>query len=125
VRFHKPRRTITFECWAYSADVTQPGTQMDTWPVTVTQLDNYARAPAAFLPTLKISGAKNPVVQVYEERSGELVYALRVNGDTFRPHVFAPGAYTVKVGDQDAGRMKTLPGLAARTDQTETLTITV
>ncbi|MEY2878235.1 MAG: hypothetical protein RLZZ15_615, partial [Verrucomicrobiota bacterium] len=70
VRFHKPRRTITFECWAYSADVAQPGTQMDTWPVTVAQLDNYARPPEAFLPTLKISGAKNPVVQIYEEKSG-------------------------------------------------------
>lgn len=113
VRFNKAKRTITFECWPYSADVTKPGTQMPTWPVTVSQVDLAARPPAAHLPTLKISGVRHPVVQVFEEVSGELVYALRLNAQTFQPHVYAPGRYTVKVGEPETGRMKTLPGLEA------------
>ncbi len=113
VRFNKAKRTITIECWPYSADVTRPGTQMPTWPVTVTQLDNYARTPTAHLPALQISGLRNPVVQIYEEKTGELVYGLRLHGQTFRPQVFALGRYTVKVGEPETGNIKTIPGLAA------------
>jgi hypothetical protein len=74
VRFKKSARSFSFECWAYSAEVTKPGTQMATWPVTVNQFHNYARPPAAYLPTLKIFGVKDPVVQRFEEKTGELVY---------------------------------------------------
>lgn len=113
VRFNKAKRTITFECWPYSADVTQPGTQMSTWPVTVNQLDNYARPASAHLPTLTITGATHPVVQVFEEKTGELVYALRLNGQTFQPHVFALGLYLVKVLEPETEREHVLPNLVA------------
>lgn len=115
VRFNKTKRTITFECWPYSADVGRPGTQMTTWPVTVNQLDNYARPPAAHLAELQVNGVTNPVVQVIEEKSGELVYALRLNGQRIRPHVFAAGTYTVIVGEPGTPQLKTLSGLTATT----------
>jgi hypothetical protein len=38
-------------------------------------------------------------VQVVEDKSGEVVYTLRINGKDFRPKVFAKGKYTVKVGE--------------------------
>ena len=60
-----------------------------------------------------------------EEKSGELVYAHRLRGDTARPPVFAVGNYTVKIGDPDLGKWKTLPAVAAVADQTATLEITV
>ncbi|MBI5769364.1 MAG: alkaline phosphatase D family protein [Verrucomicrobia bacterium] len=107
-RFKKSTRTITFECWPYSADVTKPGTQMDTWPVTVRQADNYARPPVAWLPTLRLAGATDPVLQIFEEKSGELIYAYRLRGTSVRPHVFAPGSYTIKLGDPDRDRWTTL-----------------
>jgi hypothetical protein len=88
---------------------------MPTWPVTVHQLDNYARRPVAHLPALQIAGLEKPVVQVYEDKTGELVYGLRLNERNFRPPVFALGRYTVKVGDPDAGKLKTIPGLEAVT----------
>jgi len=113
VRFNKAKRTITFECWPYSADVSRPDTQMATWPVTVNQLDNYARPATAHLAELQVSGVEHPVVQVIEEKSGELVYALRLNGQRFRPHVFAAGSYTVIVGEPGTPQVKTLTGLAA------------
>lgn len=125
VRFDKAKRTVTFECWPYSADVTKPGTQMPTWPVTVSQLDNYARRPTAHLPELRIAGVAQPVVQVFEEPSGELLYGLRLTGTTFRPHTFAAGRYTVKVGDPDLNRWATVSGLEATAGNTATLAVTV
>jgi alkaline phosphatase D len=123
VRFNKTKRTITFECWAYSADVTQPGTQMTTWPVTVSQLDNYARPTAAHLPTLTITGIVNPVIQVFDGKTDELLYALRINGPTFQPHVFAPGHYVIKVLDPESNREITLPRFEAAVDNTAKLTV--
>jgi hypothetical protein len=55
---------------------------------------------------------KDPVVQVIEEKSGDVVYTLRISGTSFRPKVFHDGAYTVKVGDMP-GKMKTLAGIKA------------
>ncbi len=123
VRLNKAKRTLTVECWPYSADVTRPGTQMPGWPVTVSQLDNYGRRPVAHLPALQVTGVKQPVVLVHEERTGELVYGLRIAGNGFRPHVFAPGRYTVKVGEPETDRMKTLAGLEAVAGNQTTLDV--
>ncbi len=111
VRFNKPDRTITFECWPRNADVTDPKTkQYPGWPKTIGQLDNYARQAAAYLPTLKISGMEDPVVQVIDEADGQIVYTLRINGREFRPKVFRKGTYTIKVGEP-GDRMKQLEGI--------------
>jgi hypothetical protein len=113
VRINKATRSITFECWPYSADVTQPGTQMETWPVKIGQLENYSRKVAAHLPELKFAGVDQPLVEVTEEKTGELVYLLRPKGGGFRPHVFAPGKYTVRVSVPETGRTRVLVGLEA------------
>jgi hypothetical protein len=68
------------------------------WPVTFNQLDNYARKAVAYLPTLKINRA-NQVVQVLDEKSGEVVYTVRIRGKSFRPKVFSMGNYVIKVGE--------------------------
>ena len=113
VRFNKPRRTITLECWPRNVDATDPKTrQYPGWPKTIRQTDNYGRRAAAYLPTLKISGVEDPVVQVIDESDGQIVYTLRIKGRVFRPKVFRKGKYTVKVGDQD-DRMKELKGIEA------------
>ena len=125
VRFDKQRRTITLECWPFLADVTQPNTQFPGWPVTVGQLDNYARKPQAHLPRLEISGIDQPVVQVIEEPSGAIVYTLRIAGRSFQPHVFAAGRYTVKVSEPETGKLKELRGLVARADNDSTLEVNV
>ncbi len=106
VRFNKKTRKITVECWRRGCDVNQPeGAQFTGWPIVVDQMDNYGRLATAYLPTLKIEGQNNPVVQVIDEQSGEIVYTLRVNGATFRPRVFAEGSYTIKVGEGDTQKM--------------------
>ena len=125
VRFDKKNRRITIECWPYLADATVEGTQMPGWPVTIDVLDNYARKAAAHLPTLNISGVTNPVVQVVDERNGEIVYTVRITGQRWRPHVFAPGTYTIKASDPDSGRERVLRGVVAGPGAPDTLDVRV
>ena len=117
VRFNIPRRTITLECWPRGVDVTAADAeQYPGWPVTVGQLENYGRAAGAWLPTLAIRGTENPVVQVIDEATGEIIYTLRIAGTEFRPKVFKGGKYTIKIDDPDSGRVKTLTGLEPLTE---------
>lgn len=98
VRFRKPTREIVMECWPRFVDVVKPkATQYPGWPLTVSQFDNYGRAPIAWLPTLKFNGPANPVVQLVDEYNGEVVYTVRILGNEFSPKVFREGTYTVRV----------------------------
>jgi len=113
VRFNKTRRTITMECWPRNVDVTDPrAKQYAGWPKTISQLDNYGRAAVAWLPTVKVRGMDDPVVQVIDEGSGEIVYTLRIKGREFRPRVFHKGAYTLRVGEPP-DRMKEIRAVEA------------
>lgn len=118
VRFDKTKRTITIECWPYLADPTQPDTQFEGWPVTVSMLDQYGRQPAAHLPTLDVRGVQDPVVQIMNEADGETVYTLRIHGTTFRPPVFATGAHTIRVSDPDTDRRREITGVKPTDDDT-------
>jgi len=102
VRFNKKDRTITMECWPRNVDITDPKSKMyPGWPKTIKQTDNYGRKAVAYLPTLKISGLKNPVVQIVDQADGISVYTLRIQGNEFRPKVFKKGKYTIIVSDGD------------------------
>ncbi len=97
VRFNKPTRQITMECWPRMVDVTKPANQYTGWPRTIHQFDNYDRKPAAFLPTLEIEGTTDPVVQVVDQADGQIVYTVRIQGTSFRPKVFRHGKHTVRI----------------------------
>jgi hypothetical protein len=113
VRFNKLLQQITFECWPLLADPTAAGQQFPGWPVSVNVLDNYGRPAAAYLPGLEIGGLARPVVQVVDERTGEIEYTVRVNQPWFDPKVFAPGQYTIRVIDPEGGRRRELRGVEA------------
>ena len=99
VRIDKKSRDVTFICWPRNVDVSDKDAKpYPGWPVTFNQLDNYARKAVAYLPTLKINRA-NQVVQVLDEKSGEVVYTVRIRGKSFRPKVFSMGNYVIKVGE--------------------------
>ena len=99
VRFNKKTRDITFECWPRNINVNDPkAKQYPGWPMTITQTDNYARKAVAWLGRLNFKNVTNPVVQVIDESTGEIVYTLRIKGSTFQPKVFKKGVYTIKVG---------------------------
>lgn len=111
VTFDKRRRRIRIDCWPYRADVTRSDTQWAGWPLELDVRDNYARKAAAHLPTLEISGVRQPLIEVVADAGGELVYALRIAESRFQPPVFAAGRYTVRVSDPDTGKAKELRGL--------------
>ncbi|MFP4057872.1 MAG: discoidin domain-containing protein [Candidatus Brocadiia bacterium] len=113
VRFHKADRTLTMECWPLFADPREPetGGQYQGWPIAIAQRQCYGREPAAWLPAIVVEGMSEPVVQVVDEASDEVLYTLRIRGRRFRPWVFREGTYTVRVGAQEPSRMKVLRGI--------------
>lgn len=111
VRFNKKNRQITFECWPRFADVKKdPKGQFPGWPITVDMQANDGRKVAGYLPELVFEGAADPVVQVIEDSTGDLLYTVRVSGSRFQPRVYALGTHTVKVG-RDRPDAQTLASL--------------
>ncbi len=123
VRFNKDTRKITIECWPRNVDITGPkARQHEGWPMTIDQQDNYGRKAVAYLPTLEVSGRRDPVVQVIDEAAGEWVYTLRIRGKRFQPKVFKKGAYTIKVGE--GAHQKVFRGVRAdRLNESATLKV--
>ena len=92
-------------CSSDLVDITDPaGKQYLGWPLTVSQEDNYGRKAKAYLPTLKIAGDANPVVQIIDESDSSIVYTLRINGNSFRPKVFKAGKYTIKISNDQKSK---------------------
>jgi alkaline phosphatase D len=118
VRFDKKQRTITCECWPLD-DI--GGSQMETWPLKSTERDQYGRSAKAHLPSLKITDSESAVVEVIDAKSGELVYALRLNSAEWQPHVFAEGDYNLRIFEPEAGVAKELTGLRATQENREVI----
>ena len=98
-RFNKGKRTITFECWPRFSDAKQGNkAQFPGWPITVAMEANDGRKVHARLPAVKLPGIARPVVQVIAEATGEILYTVRSQTESFVPRVYAPGRYTVMAG---------------------------
>jgi hypothetical protein len=99
VRFRRSTGTATLECWPRFSQV-QDGdaAQFPGWPVTIRMDQNDGRIPVGWLPELQFQNADQAVVQVVSETDSQVLYTLRVTGTMFRPPVFAPGTYTIRVG---------------------------
>jgi hypothetical protein len=106
VTFDKTDRSMQVECWPRYVDPkANPEGQYDGWPVVIRQQENYGREAVAHLPEIRVEGMVDPVVQLFEQQTGDLVYALRINGQTFRPKVFdKEGRYTLRIGEPDQDR---------------------
>ena len=85
--------------------------------------DNDGRKPAAHLPTIDVTAMADPVVQVIDEATGQIVYTLRVKGTSFRPKVYGHGAYTIKVGELGTDRVKVMKGVRPTTDGNATIKV--
>jgi hypothetical protein len=114
VRFDKRARQITFECWPRFSNVKDgERAQFPGWPITVNMADNDGRKPVKWLPQFHFSNVEQPVVQIVDEKSGKILYTVRVQGKTFQPAVDAAGRYTVKVG-RDRPDEVTMEGIDAK-----------
>jgi hypothetical protein len=105
VSFDKTSREITMACWPRMVDPTGPASgQYAGWPRTIHQYDNYGRDAVAWLPTIRVRGAKDPVVKIVNDHTGEVVYSVRIQGRSFQPKVFSSDGHTILVSDGAAVR---------------------
>lgn len=113
LRIDTVKRTYTCESYHFLADLAHPRPDdlFPGFPLTIQQRENYGRKPFGHLPQVSVEGIPQPVLQVYDQANGELVYALRLQEPRATPRVFADGKYTVKLGDPDTGTWKTVKDL--------------
>lgn len=116
VKYNKKDQSVTFECWDRWADASAGAAQFAGWPITFKNEDNDGREKTHWLPKLKLTAADS-VVQVVSEDTHEILYTVRVQGDTFQPAVYAPGKYTVKTG-ADVPNHAAITGITATEDKT-------
>ncbi len=104
VTFDKQGETIRIDCWPRQVDPSAEGArQYEGWPLTVPRDSGDGREPVGFLPTLRVTGLADPVVEV-RRRDGTPVYTRRIVGTEFTPPVFESGVHLVRVGDPSTGR---------------------
>ncbi len=117
VRFHRGQRRITMECWprGVTSDA-EGGGQYPGWPRTISQLDGFPPTPRGWLPTLVFTrGAEDQVVQVIEDATGQVIYAIRNQTRRFQPWTSTlAGTFTIRVGDPDRNAWTEFSGLVPR-----------
>jgi len=119
VRVDTKKHAYTCDCYHFLCNALdgKPDDQFAGWPLTIKQTDNYGRSRAGYLPECSAPrGVNDAVVKVTNEKTGELVYALRCGSHTFKPFVFENGIYTVEIGDPDANKWVTLKGQTIQAD---------
>lgn len=98
VRLNTGKREITMECWPRNVDITNPSAkQYDGWPRTISQFDNYDPPSWGKLGKMTFD-VENPVVQLIDENSGEILYTVRAHGKAFNPGAPRGRSFTVKAG---------------------------
>jgi hypothetical protein len=115
VACNRATRKTTITAWPRWVDPLAPGAKpYDGWPITIDHLDNGLRGAQWELAAVQTTGFRDPVVQVQEETSGEVLYTLRILGETFTPLVREPGVYTVIAFDPDGDYHKVWKSVQAQ-----------
>lgn len=115
LKFDRSTRRITIANWPRWVDATAPGARpQEGWPITIDQTANGLPREGWSLETVRLPGKKDPVIQIVDQSNGEIVYTLRIAGDTFTPKVFQEGLYTVKIMNPDGSLASVKKDLRAR-----------
>ncbi|MFH5834114.1 alkaline phosphatase D family protein [Halalkalibaculum sp. DA384] len=122
--FDKEERVIRSECWPRHVDpIDNPEGQYGGWPVIINQQENYGRYAYGYLPEIEVKGLKDPVLQVFKQETGELEYALRIKGQSFRPEVYENTRYSIRIGEPDKDIWKEFHDLRPRPKNNSTTKI--
>jgi hypothetical protein len=122
IEYDKPALEYTFNNYPIYNRLDSPddAEQYPGWPHTVPLASNYGATPQAYLPTLKLVGKGRPAIQVLKDATGEVVYARRLHGKTYRPHVFDTDAtYSVVVGEVGTTDVTIVHGLQPGSEDDE------
>jgi phosphodiesterase/alkaline phosphatase D-like protein len=100
--FHRDTRAITLTVCPRGGAAGNAGARpVEGWPVRIHQLDNGWSGARWRLPAVSAGGRKDFCVEVAREPGREVLYTLRVQGDSFAAPVDQAGTYTVRVFDPD------------------------
>jgi len=98
VRINTATRLITMECWPRNVDITDPNAeQYPGWPRTISQFDNYNPPSWGQLGELSFA-IEDPVVQLIDAETDEILYTVRASGKSFTPGAPVGRAFVVKAG---------------------------
>ena len=117
VTFNKQERTINIDAFRFKANVVHPNPVRDEfpgWPLKISQFDNLGMGANNVLPTISVS-MPNQVIEIVNEKTGELVNAYRMKGDSVQPKLFEKGTFTIKIGEGD--NVKEIKGLTTKTGE--------
>ena len=102
IEFERATRKISLAIWPRLVDPTVPGAKpAPGWPVVIDQAANGLPKSGWTLDTIKLGERKNLCVQIADQNTGEILYTVRISGDSFTPPVRKEGVYTVKLFDPD------------------------
>lgn len=110
VRFDPKKLTISMECYRVQIDPKNPkkGDQFPGWPKTIHLKDNRGQKIVGYLPEVTApKGLERPILKVSDAKTGELIYALRLNKRRIKPWVFKQGSYRVDLGSPSQGKWTT------------------
>lgn len=113
ITFDTQTRTIVCDAIRFDADL-QDGVQetdrFPGWPATLNQTDNYGRERFGHLPVVSLDPQKE-YLQLYDQRDGSLVYAIRPASGEWAPFVFQDGRYTIRLVHEETGEVRELKDL--------------
>ena len=98
----------------FMADADKPKSEdhFSGWPLTISQFDNFGKVDQIKLPTIKVLGDADPVVEVINEQTGETESIVRIKGNEFQPIAYVKGKYTIKVTYPEKNRIKEVTGIS-------------
>ncbi len=101
VTFNKEERTIAIDSWRFLADVENPNPirdQFPGWPFKISQFDNFGLHAENVLPLIAVN-KPNQLIQVWNEKTGELVQVFRMKGTEVQPRLHENGTFTLIIGE--------------------------
>ncbi|MFV0590970.1 MAG: alkaline phosphatase D family protein [Draconibacterium sp.] len=110
VTFDQTERTILIDAWRFKADVENPNPirdQFPGWPFKISQFDNLGQGAENVLPQFMLN-KPNQLMQIWNEKTGELVQTFRLKGNTVQPKLFEGGTFKIIFGED--GTQKELAG---------------
>jgi alkaline phosphatase D len=107
VDFDRNTREITLTTYAR-----RDAKPVKGWPIKIRQLDNGWSIAKFMLPSVRAEGLRDFCVQV--RREAEILYTIRIQGESFSPPVHHPGIYSVRVFEPDGKYDRTHANLQAQ-----------
>tara|TARA_R110002050_G_scaffold115670_1_gene231878 strand:+ start:587 stop:3073 length:2487 start_codon:yes stop_codon:yes gene_type:complete len=111
VTFDQKERTIAMDSWRFYADVENPNPVRDQfpgWPKQISQFDNLGMGAENVLPEISLNQS-NQVMQIWNEKTGELAQVYRMKGNTVQPKLHEAGTFKLIIGEDD--HLKEITGL--------------